>query len=99
MAPHASGLDSAEGAILIVRTGAPVVWPWLLPMAVRAIAAPPMAARPKRRDIDLADDIFSGPFLLDGAFRVEELGEARAGGRIEDLGWAAVGGDDPVIHE
>src|SRR3954451_21864242 len=99
MAPHASGLDSAEVAILIVRTGAPEVWPWLLATAVRASAAPPMAARPKRRDIDLLGDIFSGPFLLDGAFRVEELGEARACGCIEDLGRAAFGGDDPLIHE
>src|SRR5215217_264309 len=100
MAPHDRGLDSAAVAILIVRTE-PEVWAWLAPVVARAMARPPATAKPnrRRRVVDVMEDMSGVLSLLEGMFGLEELGKARAGRRLEDLGRVALGGDDAPIHE
>lgn len=52
-----------------------------------------------RREVDLMEDMSGILSLLDGVFGIQELGKARVGGRVEDLGRAALSGDNAPIHE
>lgn len=99
IAPQASGLDSAEVAILTTRGAPPAAWA-KTPVAVasRTTALPATTANP-RREIEFVADIFKTPFSVEGEFGLQELSKAWVSGGVKNLGRATVSCNDALIHE